>query len=523
MAELSDNANWFETDASNNKASPNGWPEGMMPSGVNDSARADKGALKRFWDRANPVQICTPASGVYTFTSGNLSYPTAYVKGETYSFIPGSASVGNDQFQINTLGAKPVYTPRPGGLNNFARLVANDILPSSPVHLTYDDTLNGGAGGFVLLNRYLPLANDGAGGVSVPGSVSVGGTLGVTGTANLGSLSVAADVGVGGAQGITYSAFTGGGSDNSQHRFRFGWTGSNLVVSVDSTGGLQLANTNQLAGYLPLGGGTLSGLLQVTTGTGTSISTSGEIISSHSLATGGYVWINGCQWSNNGGWMYTGSSVFSNSDIAAQGVLRCGGTGGPYWQSNSGYMYTANSLLSNGDIIAQNALRCGGTGGPYWQNNGGNMSTPQGLYVQGGVGGNVGIRVSQAVEADIGGTAFYAPNGNVVCLTCSANNFNNTSDAALKTGITVSPIGLDAVLGLAPRAFRWKAAPEKEELGLIAQEVETVLPQAVSTTEDDLHGPLLGINYAAVTTALVGAVQQLYDMMKKLEEVEEAK
>ena len=67
MADLSDNTNWFETDASNNKAPPNGWPEGMMPSGVNDTARGDKGALKRFWDRINPVQTITPASGVWTF------------------------------------------------------------------------------------------------------------------------------------------------------------------------------------------------------------------------------------------------------------------------------------------------------------------------------------------------------------------------------------------------------------------------------------------------------------------------
>jgi len=55
MADISDGANWSETDAANNRLSPNGWPEGMMPSGVNDAARADKGALKRFWNRANPI------------------------------------------------------------------------------------------------------------------------------------------------------------------------------------------------------------------------------------------------------------------------------------------------------------------------------------------------------------------------------------------------------------------------------------------------------------------------------------
>lgn len=516
MAELSDSTNWSELDANNNKPSPNGWPEGMMPSGVNDSARADKGALKRFWNRANPVQTVTATSGVYTFTTGNPTYPSAYVNGEVYTFFPGGADgVGNDQFQVNALGSKPIYKRSYGGAG-VSPLAAHDISSSLPATLTYNSALNGGAGGFLLINPFLPATGDGAGGISVPANVSVGGALSA-GATTLGSLTVLADVGVGGAQGITYSAFSGGGSDNSQHRFRFGWSGAHLVVSVDSTGGLQLANASDLNGYLLLSGGTLSGYVQINTGTGGSLGATGQIYSATRLASNVDVWIGGLLWSNNGGWMYTPNGVLSNADICAQGVLRCGGTGGPYWQSNSGYMYTANSVLSNGDIIAQNALRCGGTGGPYWQNNGGNMSTPQGLYVTGGVGGNVGIRVSQAVEADPGGTAFYAPNGNVVCLTCSANNFNNTSDAALKTDITASAIGLDAILGLAPRAFRWKAAPERQELGLIAQEVEAVLPQAVSTTEDDLHGPLMGINFATIATALIGAVKELAVRVATLE------
>ena len=93
MADLSDNTNWFETDASNNKASPNGWPEGMMPSGVNDTARGDKGALKRFWDRINPVQLITPSAGVWTFATSNTAYPASYVNGEVYCFCARVGSV----------------------------------------------------------------------------------------------------------------------------------------------------------------------------------------------------------------------------------------------------------------------------------------------------------------------------------------------------------------------------------------------------------------------------------------------
>jgi hypothetical protein len=88
MPDLSDGVNWSEIDANNNQTPPNGWPEGMMPSGVNDAARADKGALKRFWNKVNPVQYITPSGGVYTFMTASAAYPAAYVNGEIYCFHP---------------------------------------------------------------------------------------------------------------------------------------------------------------------------------------------------------------------------------------------------------------------------------------------------------------------------------------------------------------------------------------------------------------------------------------------------
>ena len=42
---------WTEADNSNNTPAPDGAPEGMFPSGVNDTIRADRGAIKRWYNQ----------------------------------------------------------------------------------------------------------------------------------------------------------------------------------------------------------------------------------------------------------------------------------------------------------------------------------------------------------------------------------------------------------------------------------------------------------------------------------------
>ena len=190
MADLSDNTNWFETDASNNKASPNGWPEGMMPSGVNDTARADKGALKRFWDRINPVQQVLPVGNMWTFTTSNTAYPTAYVEGEIYTFLADADGVGGDQFQVNALGPKPIWKNTGPA---WTPVLAKDIASAHSVSLIYNNSLASGSGAFILINPFVPISGDGAGGISVAGGVSLGsltvGTVTVSGGLTAASIS----------------------------------------------------------------------------------------------------------------------------------------------------------------------------------------------------------------------------------------------------------------------------------------------------------------------------------------------
>jgi hypothetical protein len=47
---MSDIASWSTTAANNNSPSPNGFPENMAPSGVNDAAREVMRAVKKWYD-----------------------------------------------------------------------------------------------------------------------------------------------------------------------------------------------------------------------------------------------------------------------------------------------------------------------------------------------------------------------------------------------------------------------------------------------------------------------------------------
>lgn len=85
-------AAWSETDASNSTPAPQGWPEGMAPSGVNDSGRAMMGATKRFWDRINGTQQTTNVVNAYT-----LAYSvndSSLYQGAVYTFRANAANTG---------------------------------------------------------------------------------------------------------------------------------------------------------------------------------------------------------------------------------------------------------------------------------------------------------------------------------------------------------------------------------------------------------------------------------------------
>ena len=139
-----------------------------------------------------------------------------------------------------------------------------------------------------------------------------------------------------------------------------------------------------------------------------------------------------------------------------------------------------------------------------------NYGTLEATYIRGGKatsnvlindnGGNVGIgTASPAYLLDVAGT-----------IRCTG--FLNTSDARFKQHVRPLAGALAGVRALRPVRYDWNALGQQhggtagtEQVGLLAQEVEQVYPELVST---DAQG-YKAVNYAQLTPVLIGAIKEL--------------
>src|SRR5262249_37607223 len=89
----------------------------------------------------------------------------------------------------------------------------------------------------------------------------------------------------------------------------------------------------------------------------------------------------------------------------------------------------------------------------------------------------------------------------------ATNGILQTSDLRMKKDVCDLRYGLGEILKLRPVSFRWKTGPDTERthLGLVAQEVEKVLPELV--VHGDSPADPLGMDYAGLIPVLVKAVQ----------------
>lgn len=88
----------------------------------------------------------------------------------------------------------------------------------------------------------------------------------------------------------------------------------------------------------------------------------------------------------------------------------------------------------------------------------------------------------------------------------NASAFNIGSDASLKTAIYPMQHGLAEIMALKPSSYTLKSA-QKNDLGFIAQDVQAVLPEAV--TED--NSGMLGISVMPMVAVAIRSIQQLSD------------
>jgi len=93
--------------------------------------------------------------------------------------------------------------------------------------------------------------------------------------------------------------------------------------------------------------------------------------------------------------------------------------------------------------------------------------------------------------------------------TATAQSFNTTSDARLKDDIQPISDALSSVLQLQGKTYRWKEDHHKQDIGLIAQEVEQVFPELVG---EDSNG-FKAIAYSRLTAVLIEAMKEQQGQM----------
>ena len=100
----------------------------------------------------------------------------------------------------------------------------------------------------------------------------------------------------------------------------------------------------------------------------------------------------------------------------------------------------------------------------------------------------------------------------VVGNTLIQGTLTETSDARLKENVTSLQDSLDKVLKLKGVSFNKIDTPNVQEIGFIAQEVEEVLPELVTETNDGIKT----VSYSRVTAVLVETIKEQQAQIEEL-------
>jgi hypothetical protein len=316
-------------------------------------------------------------------------------------------------------------------------------------------------------------------------------------------------------QSTALYAVIGGGFSNlaSGERSFVGGGGSNTASHLNATIGGGVSNT---------AGGTAStvGGGSTNTANGDSATVSGGFSNS---AAGKFSFAAGGRASalHDGAfvWKSFDDTVFSSSGVNQFLISAAGGVG-INTNNPDGYALNVNGAsFANGGVFNSGNTAVRGNGGSH------------GIFGTGstgvrGEGGSAGVygKHTNGNYGVLGGSSYgvygegvtgsyagrFKGDVRITDGTLQVNAITYTSDARYKTNISTLDNALNTILNLRGVGYdwnrsEWKNFPEGKQIGFIAQEVEKILPELVSTDKDGYKS----VAYANVVPVLVEAVKTL--------------
>lgn len=222
----------------------------------------------------------------------------------------------------------------------------------------------------------------------------------------------------------------------------------------------------------------------------------------------------------------TGADVTDATNVAAAGALMASNNlsdvaNASTARSNIG-AYGSGSNVTLGTVSASGDASLN-TGSGFGQvidifGNRKGLSSAYGLGIEAAgavayLSGGVGHRWYSGKQADGSPDMSLSSSGDLTVIAdMNAVDFNATSDARLKKDVKPIPYGLNEVLALRPVRHEWKDEYRKGEkaLGFIAQELEKIMPELVSTDETGMKS----VAYGKGMAVLVRAIQELAEEVR---------
>jgi len=147
----------------------------------------------------------------------------------------------------------------------------------------------------------------------------------------------------------------------------------------------------------------------------------------------------------------------------------------------------------------------------------GTTSTPNGGHVLKIASGTVST-VETDVTTVINMIVFRNGNGNVGTIQTngSTTTYNTSSDQRLKENIADADDAGSKIDAIQVRQYDWKVDGSHQDYGMIAQELQTVAPEAVSGDADSEE--MMGVDYSKLVPMLIKEIQSLRNRVAQLEE-----